>query len=58
MLSNMYAGNLTERLQLTRSDELGNLGRALDNFADNLQNEILTSFNKLAVSDFTFAVQG
>lgn len=58
MLTNLELGNLDARLELTRKDELGMLGRALDTFADNLQNEVLSAFKKLAEGNFTFVAQG
>ena len=58
MLSALEQGNLDSRLHLTRRDELGQMGAAMDAFADNLQHEILTAFEKLAAGDFTFEVNG
>lgn len=58
MITNMGQGNLDQRLNFNRNDEVGKLGAALDRFADDLQNEILTAFDKLAAGDFTFTAQG
>jgi len=58
MLSDLEHGNLDSRMHLTRRDELGQMGDAMDAFADNLQHEILTAFEKLAAGDFTFEATG
>ena len=58
MIENMGKGNLSQRLNFTQKDEIGQLGVAMDAFADNLQDEILTAFDKLAAGDFTFKAHG
>ncbi len=58
MLRGLRAGNLGERLQSDRTDELGDLSNDLDAFADDLQHQILTAFDKLAAGDFTFQTEG
>ncbi|MCD6526062.1 MAG: Cache 3/Cache 2 fusion domain-containing protein [Desulfuromonas sp.] len=58
MIENLGQGNLSQRLNFTQADEVGQLGKAMDAFADNLQDEILTAFEKLAEGDFTFKAQG
>lgn len=58
MIKQLGGGNLAPRLNLTRDDEIGQLANELDAFADNLQNEILESFNRLSEGDFTFVAQG
>lgn len=58
MLGFMEAGNFTVRLNMSRKDELGRLASAIDSFADNLQNEILAAFERLAQGNFTFRAQG
>jgi len=58
MIENLGNGNLTQRLNFKQRDEVGQLGQAMDAFADSLQDEILTSFDKLAAGDFTFKAQG
>ena len=51
-------GRLDKRLNLTRKDEIGEKAKAVDGFADNLQHEIVTVFEKLADGDFTFEATG
>ncbi len=58
MIEELGRGNLDIRLRLEQRDEVGRLAKAMDAFADSLQFEILTAFEKLAKGDFTFAAQG
>lgn len=58
MIEALQSGNLDNRLHLERNDELGHLGKAMDNFADSLQHEIVAAFDKLAAGDFTFEAEG
>ncbi|OQY19598.1 MAG: chemotaxis protein [Desulfobacteraceae bacterium 4572_35.1] len=58
MIENLGRGNLSQRLNFTQTDEVGKLGTAMDAFADNLQDEILTAFEKLAAGDLTFEAHG
>jgi len=58
MLEDLRAGRLERRLSLQRHDEIGDMGRAMDAFAANLQNEVLEAFQRLADGDFTFAATG
>lgn len=58
MIEAMGEGKLDQRLRFENNDEMGRMGRAMDAFADSLQHEILTAFNKLAHGDFTFAAHG
>ena len=58
MIEAMGDGKLDQRLRFENNDEMGRMGRAMDAFADSLQHEILTAFDKLAKGDFTFAAKG
>ena len=58
MVDEMGKGNLDQRLNLQPTDEIGQLACDMDKFADSLQNEILTAFNRLAEGDFTFKASG
>ena len=53
MLNGLRAGNLDHRLNCHRTDEMGQLSNALDEFAGDLQSEILGAFNKISDGDFT-----
>ncbi len=58
MVQGMEQGNLDKRLNMNRGDEIGQLAKAMDRFAENLQSEILTAFDRLANGDFTFKASG
>lgn len=58
MLKGLRAGHLDHRLKSKRTDELGQLSNALDDFADDLEKDILTAFKKLSAGDFSFKSQG
>jgi methyl-accepting chemotaxis protein len=58
MIKNLESGNLTSRLRMNQKDEIGQMAMAMDAFADNLENEVLTAFEKLADGDLSFAAQG
>jgi methyl-accepting chemotaxis protein len=58
MLKEIGAGNLDRRIALQRRDEVGVMAGELNRFADNMQNEILAAFTKLAEGDFTFKASG
>ncbi|MDH4120406.1 MAG: methyl-accepting chemotaxis protein [Deltaproteobacteria bacterium] len=58
MIQDLTEGNLRNRMNLRRKDEIGRISRALDTFADNLQHEIVAAFHKLASGDLTFQAQG
>ncbi len=54
MLEELEHGHIDRRLNLNRSDEIGRMADAMDRFADNLQNEIVTPLQQLAQGDLTF----
>jgi methyl-accepting chemotaxis protein len=58
MIEELGRGNLEPRLHMTQQDEIGRLAQALDTFADNLQNEVLAAFERLAAGDLTFEARG
>ncbi len=58
MLEALERGDLQQRLRFARSDEVGQLARTMDSFADNLQQEILEAFQRLSRGDLTFAAKG
>lgn len=58
MIEGMGRGELDRRLNIKGADEVGRLAVAMDAFAENLKNEILTAFRKLAEGDFTFKATG
>jgi len=58
MIQAIGRGDLDRRLNMERSDEIGTLGRELDRFAANMQDEVISAFDALADGDFTFEAQG
>nr|WP_320048795.1 methyl-accepting chemotaxis protein [uncultured Desulfuromonas sp.] len=58
MIKALERGDLTQRLKMKRCDEIGEMAKTMDGFADNLEHEILSAFEHLAQGDFTFQAQG
>jgi len=58
MLSDLEAGNLEARLQVTSQDELGQMAGSMNRFADNLRDEVVQAFEKLSLGDLTFVASG
>jgi len=58
MLQEIGNGNLDRRIDLRQNDEVGVMVRELNKFADSMQHEVLTAFNRLAEGDFTFTATG
>jgi len=58
MIKKINNGNLSYRLNMKRMDEIGILSSALDDFAANMEEKILTAFKRLADGDFTFESSG
>ncbi|OHB32210.1 MAG: hypothetical protein A2X84_12475 [Desulfuromonadaceae bacterium GWC2_58_13] len=56
MLNALERGHLDQRLQLVRDDEIGDMARTMDAFAESLQNEIVAALQKLAHGDITFSI--
>ncbi len=56
MIKELEAGHLDARLNLTRSDELGEMANTLDRFADSMQQEVVNPLQQLAAGDLTFKV--
>jgi methyl-accepting chemotaxis protein len=58
MIKALESGQLDNRLNLDRKDEIGVMAKSMDAFADNLKYEVLAAFKKLAAGDFTFEAKG
>ena len=56
MIQEMEQGRLGRRLRLERKDEIGQMARAMDAFADSLQHEVVENLQRLAEGDLTFSV--
>jgi len=58
MVGQLNRGNLAARLALERRDEIGQMAREVDAFADQLQQEVVAAFEALARGDLTFEARG
>ncbi|MBI5816725.1 MAG: HAMP domain-containing protein [Nitrospinae bacterium] len=58
MIRELGEGRLDNRLRMDSGDEIGQMGKAMDDFADNLQFEVVAAFDKLAEGDLTFDAKG
>jgi methyl-accepting chemotaxis protein len=56
IMGEMAQGRFSQRLNLTRNDEIGKMGASIDSLCDNLENEVLESMKRLADGDLTFKV--
>ena len=56
MIQTLEQGHLDRRLRLQRKDEIGRMADTLDGFADNLQDEVVGSLQKMAAGDMTVVV--
>ena len=56
MMKKLSSGKLEHRLNLEKEDEIGELGRTMDAFADTLEKEITHALQQLASGDLTFRV--
>ena len=58
MVQELSKGNLDIRLNLDQKDEIGDMAKALDSFADNMKDEVLAAFKSLADGNLTFVAHG
>jgi methyl-accepting chemotaxis protein len=56
MIKSLENGDLSKRLSMSREDEIGEMARVMDSFADSLQKEVVTPLQNLANGDLTFSV--
>ncbi|ADH85362.1 methyl-accepting chemotaxis protein [Desulfurivibrio alkaliphilus] len=54
MLNEMGKGRLNNRLNMDSKDEIGQMAKTMDEFADNLQNGVVAGLQKLSRGDLTF----
>ncbi len=57
MMQEMRLGHLGSRLRLDRRDEVGLLGRAMDQFADDLQDMVIKTMKKISQGDLSSEIQ-
>lgn len=56
MIQELEKGHLEIRLDLDRKDEIGQMAKTMNSFADSLQNEVVGNLQKLADGDLNFDV--
>ncbi|MCX5876064.1 MAG: methyl-accepting chemotaxis protein [Deltaproteobacteria bacterium] len=54
MLSELSKGHLDTRLRMEGADEIAQMAKAMDDFADNLQNNFVVALEKIADGNFAF----
>ncbi|MBF0527724.1 MAG: HAMP domain-containing protein [Deltaproteobacteria bacterium] len=54
MIEEMSRGRLDSRLNMKQGDEIGQMAKSMDQFAETLQNEVVMSLQMLAACDLTF----
>lgn len=57
MIQEMGKGHLRKRLRIQRKDEIGVLAKTMDNFADDLQKNVVGTMNKVAEGDFNIDIK-
>jgi methyl-accepting chemotaxis protein len=57
MMQELGRGHLDQRLRMNRRDEIGALAVAMDNFADDLQTNVVGTMGRIASGDTTVDVQ-
>ncbi|SDE22783.1 methyl-accepting chemotaxis protein [Desulfuromonas thiophila] len=58
MIRQMDSGDLSFRIAEPGNDEIGQIARSLNAFADHMEQEIVTAFRQLAQGNFTFEASG
>jgi methyl-accepting chemotaxis protein len=56
MIKEMERGRLDNRLEMNQEDEIGQMARTMDIFAESLQIEVVRSLQKMAAGDLTYEV--
>ncbi|SDM53409.1 Methyl-accepting chemotaxis protein [Geoalkalibacter ferrihydriticus] len=56
MVEELGRGHLSQRLNIEKGDEIGQMAKAIDSFADTLQNDMVANMKKLAAGDLDFTV--
>jgi len=57
MLNEMSMGHLNTRMRLNRNDEIGLMAKTMDNFADDLQNNVVSAMKRISVGDLDMMIQ-
>lgn len=56
MIEEMNKGHLGERLNITTKEEIGQMARAMDSFADNLQTVTISALNNIAAGNVSMNI--
>ena len=56
MMEELGRGHLGTRLNIDTNDEIGQMGKAIDSFAETLEKDIVANMKKLAAGDLDFTV--
>ena len=57
MIEEMSKGHLGERLNINTNDELGQMARTMDSFADSLQTDVIGVMNKISQGDININIE-
>lgn len=57
MLEELAKGHLSNRLSVKSNDEIGKMAKAMNHFADNLQNDVLGSLKQMAQGDMNIKIE-
>ncbi|WP_373483595.1 methyl-accepting chemotaxis protein [Acetobacterium sp.] len=57
MIKEMGLGHLSARLSMETNDEIGEMALAMDNFADNLQTEVIELMNRISDGDVSATIE-
>jgi methyl-accepting chemotaxis protein len=57
MIQEMSKGHLGNRLHINRQDEIGMMAKVMDEFADDLQNNVVATMQKIAQGDLNITIQ-
>lgn len=57
MLEELAKGHLSSRLSVKSNDEIGKMAKAMNHFADNLQNQVVGSLRQMAQGDMDIKIE-
>ncbi|WKY48614.1 methyl-accepting chemotaxis protein [Eubacteriaceae bacterium ES3] len=57
MIKTMRRGSLSRRLRFDRKDEIGDMAKAMDEFADDLQNTVIATLKKISDGDVSTDIE-
>jgi len=57
MINEFKKGHLTDRLRMSRGDEIGIMAKTMDSFADDLQNVVIGTMKQIAAGDLSAKIE-